>query len=328
MSEIIKLLPKELIWSLLVIIVLLIVFFVGLLILAFVKGRPIKLFRFIEIGHSERFPELNKQQDHPSIPTDYTELNKISLLLGTKGDLASFRKEIVKRVLKNTHDEINRIIGGAKYEVDIGIESNFLLRAKPLFANAEKIYAISLNNVSNFWIEKGSQPLAREYLKSQPESTKRLFVFDGAQSLDLYWSILSKNYTAYGYKGAVLITDRANYTKFLAQVLTDENVYLQYQKKDFGLLYYHDHWLLAELDNNCLTFEPVPDLASFRLDSEKMINLFDEFSGSGENYKVINEINVVKWQTLIVKEEVIDFLFQSTTIDQNAILTDAPAGPA
>jgi hypothetical protein len=103
------------------------------------------------------------------------ELKKINSAVLSNDIIPKFKAEILRRVLRNTLDEI-RHLSSDIFRFDISVERNFLFRAEPLFQNATEIDAISLSSVSSFWLDPLAQALSRQYTKSQPSATRRLFV--------------------------------------------------------------------------------------------------------------------------------------------------------
>jgi hypothetical protein len=64
-----------------------------------------------------------------------------------------FRAEVIRRVLDATHQEIRQLSGPLdEYEQNLRLQENFIVRAGAIFEEAENIYAISIDELSGFWI--------------------------------------------------------------------------------------------------------------------------------------------------------------------------------
>ena len=136
-------------------------------------------------------------QPQPHLSKD---LQKVKSAVLTNEIVPRFKAEIIGRVLRNALDEI-RYLSSDVFRFDIGVERNFLFRAEPLFQNASEIDAISLSSVSSFWLDPLAQALARQYTKSQPSATRRLFVLDSEKEFDQYIAIFNLHYETYGKDG-------------------------------------------------------------------------------------------------------------------------------
>lgn len=195
--------------------------------------------------------------------------------------LPRFRYELAKNVIDDACDEINAIISGP-YDLDIGRERNFLVRAAPLFRNANKINAISLSWVSQFWIDSENADMAMTYLRSQPKSTNRLFVFPTADEANEFKNVLNENYRQYGKEGGVYMCSLAAYEDFLNSFLASINEINSRLEKDFGLLTYeHDGnevFVEAELDSTKLCFKPIEKPSSDKIIHVQVANLFNNLS--------------------------------------------------
>jgi serine/threonine protein kinase len=188
-----------------------------------------------------------------------------------------FRIEILKEILNGLKSELNELNANT-YEFDIGTEKNFLLRATPLFENAHKVYAISLDTISSFWTKSERQSV-RIYIERQPINTIRLFVFKTPKRAHQYSKILDANDRWYGSSaagnkgsGMVLVSSFESYQNFLSSY-TDLNLG-EYQEKDFGLLNYGDYFIEATLDISQLRFREQTNHRETKF--KRMIEKLDE----------------------------------------------------
>ncbi|MEI9947715.1 MAG: SIR2 family protein [Pseudomonadota bacterium] len=107
----------------------------------------------------------------------------------------------------NTH-QFSSVVGGAH---------NFLMRAMPIFENADNVYAASVDSVSAFWVspERGDQRVARQYWRVQPAKTQRLFVFRSPENAHEYVHILNAHARRYGDVGRVYLCSAFAYRQIL-----------------------------------------------------------------------------------------------------------------
>ena len=160
--------------------------------------------------------------------------------------------------------------------MDLGREHDFLLRAGPLFGSAKEIYAVTLAWISDFWTDSNNRLNAINYLRSQSQSTIRLFVFRNPSEFKKYKEVLDANYLRYGENGGVLVTSKKSYESILSRFCVNDMEKLL--DTDFGFLRYEDDVeLFAWLDSS------KPDRCSF---SSKLGANFSE------NYSRL----VIKWQ--------------------------------
>jgi len=155
-------------------------------------------------------------------------------LEGLLSGLASeprYRLRLARSVLSQAADEVDQVLGGS-YSLNIGLEQNFLRRAGEIFNSAERVFAISRDNVSRFWVDDNSRPIALQYLKAQIPETTRLFVFSDPRRAHYYAEVLDAHAKRYGDTGSVLITSEAGFAALMEHlgVVRGDNPY------DFGLL--------------------------------------------------------------------------------------------
>jgi hypothetical protein len=68
-----------------------------------------------------------------------------------------FRADLVYGILESAKEEVEKLSNeNAQYEQDLSLGENFIVRAGPVFAEAEKVYAVSVDVYSGFWIARTS----------------------------------------------------------------------------------------------------------------------------------------------------------------------------
>ena len=150
-----------------------------------------------------------------------------------------FRSGITLRLLTAARDEIQRLTGGADtYKQDLSLEENFIVRAGPIFEEASQVYAISIDQYSEFWVAEDQRSRAEEYTSRQPANSVRLFVFSSMEIAQRYRYVLAGHYSQYGRDGAVLFTSKSSYKNFLANIDVDKVPELL--QKDFAILIFSD----------------------------------------------------------------------------------------
>lgn len=226
------------------------------------------------------------------------DLRKISSAVKINEIIPKFRAEIIGRVLRNTLDEI-RYLSSDVFRFDISVERNFLFRAEPLFQNASEIDAISLSSVSSFWLDPLAQALARQYTKSQPSATRRLFVLRSAKEFDQYIPILNMHYEAYGREGSVLIASMNGYLELLNEIAPSTASQQKYMSHDFGILRFANDIetsiVHAELNRGVLECRVLPYLISYEIDYERMREIFLSFANASSWLIRYRSQPIVRW---------------------------------
>lgn len=174
-------------------------------------------------------------------------------------NLPEFKGKLVKRILKEANREISQL-KEKEYKIDVGVEKNFLIRARSIFESADKIYAVSIDSVSTFWTDQRNKQLAESYIKAQPDNTTRLFVFSSPRAANKFKFILQANHNNYGKNGGVFICSLHSYRNLLEK-FSDPQEAESYMSKDFGILVYekskdsqNEHFIEAFLDHSELSF--------------------------------------------------------------------------
>lgn len=235
-------------------------------------------------------------QPQPHLSKD---LQKIKSAVLTNKIVPRFKAEIIGRVLRNALDEI-RYLSSDVFRFDIGVERNFLFRAEPLFQNASEIDAISLSSVSSFWLDPLAQALARQYTKSQPSATRRLFVLDSEKEFDQYIAIFNLHYETYGKDGGVLITSMNGYLELLNEIVPSAASQQKYMSHDFGILRFANgidtSIVHAELNRGVLECRVLPFMISYEIDHERMREIFLSFVNASPWLINYRSQRIVRWE--------------------------------
>lgn len=221
--------------------------------------------------------------------------------------LLKFKAELSKKILREAHKEIKQL-KSQKYNINVGIEKNFLVRARSIFEEANEVYAVSIDTVSTFWTDVKNRSLAEEYIRSQPNNTVRLFVFSSPRIANRYRHILQANHNSYGEAGRVFICSLHSYKNFLEQfgsVLETET----YLTKDFGLLVYmhknlyseseEKYYIEAFLDHSELNFKTVDIFQASKINYQNLLNYFQELRDL--NFENTSEKKVLGKKKVFIK---------------------------
>lgn len=167
-----------------------------------------------------------------------------------------FRRKMAFAELNNSFAEIKSILTQDNYKIDIGLQKNYLYRAIPMFECAKKIYAISKYDVSDFWTSQ-SEVILRDYIDahSKAQCVYRIFVFENARQLNEYKDIIHYQFISYGSKGGVFFTSIETYNSLFRDVSG-------FDKGDFGMLFYDDVVVKAQLNSNELSFQYASEFES------------------------------------------------------------------
>lgn len=225
-----------------------------------------------------------------TIPTEIRQLTK---QLKDYKSLPRFKSALIKRVLGEAEHEIRKI-SSDNYSVDVGTEKNFLIRAKSLFANAQSVYAISIDTVSTFWTNEHNRKLAESYINHQPANTVRLFVFSSPKVAHHYRKILQASHNRYGNDGAVLICSTTSYESLLSLTIGKAKMD-KYLSQDFAILHHDSVILEAMLNHSELSFTTLSetDLGETghraliaTLETVKGMKMTDVYTDGAESLKI------------------------------------------
>lgn len=203
-------------------------------------------------------------------------------------ELPKFKADLIKRILQEERTEIAKI-KNRRYNFNVGIEKNFLVRASSIFQNASEIYAVSLDTVSTFWTDKNNRKLAENYIKTQPNNTVRLFVFSSIRAANKYKYILQANHNSYGESGRVFICSLYSYKHLLEKFINKGQVET-YLNKDFGILVYNEgqrrDFVEALLDHSELTFQNIDISQTSNIDHQGLLYYFQKLKNDLDFEKI------------------------------------------
>lgn len=242
-----------------------------------------------ELGLSETNSLLRRIQD--------------SIIESNKETSPSFSSRLAQQILSEADREIDEIVS-CKYNVDIGKEKNFLVRAKTIFEMAESVYAISIDRVSTFWKDAAHYIHAQKYIENQPSNTNRLYVFSSPKSAHRFRKILQANYLSYGKKGGIYLCDSKAFMSLINSWKQDgTNFPDRILDRDFGLLDFGTRKMQATLDSSALSFGPISTSYPFVVDPEKFCQTFKNLKRIKKGCMSRRE-KVVRWsQDLAVDDQ-------------------------
>lgn len=243
------------------------------------------------------------QRPQEELDTSVSEIRIILDEIRTRVQATRFRRRfrtgITLRVLTAARDEIQHLTGGAgTYKQDLSLEENFIVRAGPIFEEASQVYAISIDQYSEFWVAEDQRSRAQEYTSRQPENTVRLFVFSSIENAQRYRYVLAGHYARYGKSGSVLITSNSSYKHFLGNIDIDKVPELLH--KDFAIIIFKDsragagedlEYFEATLSKNKLVCEQLNALEGYH---QAFISAFEDLRNDLPEGQT--KLGVLKWQ--------------------------------
>lgn len=161
------------------------------------------------------------------------KLKEISDLIESIPDSLLFRGALVDSLLDSLISELANL-SSDKYDHNISLNTSFLKRANPIFANADEVYAVSVDTLSSFWLSESSRLDAQLYTSLHPPATYRMFVFSSPYSMLCHRSILAEHHEQYGESGKVLFTTKGIWEQYLRDLELD----------------FHDHFGESESDQS------------------------------------------------------------------------------
>lgn len=239
----------------------------------------------------EKITVMKEKAVGAKIASAAKELREIGRILIANPDTELFRAEIVGNVIEKTKQEVKGILG-ERYNIDIGLERAFLIRATPLFQNAEKIYAVSYDKISTFWKNPTLKEVAKDYLRNHKPHVIRLFVFSTPLEAHKYIRILHAHAEHYNREGAVLMCSADNYVKIVEEVTNQEAEVSILLREDFGVLDFGNKLVEATLSETELKFSSIKESAATRINHRKFVELMEGFrqlppGESDEKYGVL-----------------------------------------
>ncbi len=220
-----------------------------------------------------------------------------------------FLHELSHAIIHNLCHELSTLVN-ENYESIVSEGSNFLIRAKPVFENASEIYAISNDSVSSFWVSRNvlNQRLARDYLKTQPPHTNRLFVFDDPDSAHNYCTILNSHARVYGTEGRVYLCSTESYKRIVDEFSDSEDKEKWFRSSDFAVLQYinkksqHVSIYRASLDGKHFKVKRSSRGGFPPVESSEVQRFFSELHHLTPG-EIDSSFNVLRWQIDLHKQQ-------------------------
>lgn len=254
---------------------------------------------------------IQSHKIHHEIRQQYHHVNRLLRRKFFESPEGKCFNQLAQVILQNVNDELLSLVN-ENYDSVVSEGSNFLMRAKPVFENASQIYAVSIDLVSSFWVSRDivNQRRARDYLKTQPSNTIRLFVFSNPDSAHNYVTVLNTHARKYGQEGRVFLCSLHAY-KDLVNEFSDFNFPEdKWFRNDFAVLEYSKGYggitsiYKATLDG--IFFKSKRSKRDFPpVDTTEIKRIFAELSqlGSGEidpTYKIMRweidlQVDKEKW---------------------------------
>jgi nucleoside phosphorylase len=254
-------------------------------------------------------------------PNDITlETDRIIHDLGIDPSrIAGYQHDLIRNIVSATLAEANDILSG-QYVSHIDHGQHFLLRAAPLFGKAAEIYAVSLDSVSTFWVNKANRKAARTYLENQAPHgvANRLFVFSEADTAHRYAKVLDAHNEKYHN---VFICSLQHYRDLILPALRGSETVEELLKRDFGLLVYKgpSAALFAELTDRSLEYKRADLTRQDQLNFQKLLAAFERFKGLQRGVFTEPE-GVLRWQQGFWQDrkhwaDVLEQMFRERTSD-------------
>jgi hypothetical protein len=179
---------------------------------------------------------------HHEIRRQYYHVNSLLERKVFESPEGKYLNQLSQVILQNVNNELSSLVN-ENYESIVSEGTNFLMRAKPVFENASQIYAISIDSVSLFWVSRDnvSQKRARDYLKTQPNNTIRLFVFSNPDSAHNYVTVLNTHAREYGIVGRVFLCSLQAYKNLVNEFSDSDFPEDKWFRNDFAVLEYSDN---------------------------------------------------------------------------------------
>ncbi len=212
-----------------------------------------------------------------------------------------WQQMLAEEVIQGAAQELESL-NTQKYNAYIRRGHNFMMRARPVFECADRVFAVSVDNVSQFWVslDRAEQRVAESYIRAQPRNTHRLFVFDSPESAHNHATIMNIHVRRYGDTGGVYLCSRRDYDRLLYATGVPGG------QHDFAALEY------SGSDSVVTTFVATLDADRFSINKEPtqaLAKQMDEFKQTLEGFGTLDggEIddhhNVMRWSIDMQKHE-------------------------
>lgn len=195
-----------------------------------------------------------------------------------------FQRKMIEDLTEGYHRRIKRIID-LNYQESMNWENDFLKRVSALFSGADRVYAVTLSSISDFWISESDRQLIIKYLRCQEnKEVYRLFVFKSPHDLMLYEEVLLANARAYGSRGGVFVTSSQNYQINILKKMCDKRSIYNIMDKDFGVWESKDISVMATLQGTQLNFHKIDKSKIEEVDTTELKSVFKNVPGGVERW--------------------------------------------
>jgi hypothetical protein len=257
--------------------------------------------------------DIKQQKGKLVQSSPYTEqvgevVSEIELILGEiqarvtqAKERSSFRRlfhvEVIRRVLLAAQEEIQQLTGPTSdYRQNLSLQESFVVRAGAIFEEATRVYAISVDRYSEFWVDERQRERAQRYTQRQPANTKRLFVFSGIESAHQYRNVMAAHNKQYGTVGSVFLCSSRKYYEFLRKSVDEESlIENKLHEQDFGMLVFDDErgeeLYLATLSRTTLECHKLIQPQKYQTNLMKQFDLLKAELQPGE----FHESGIAKW---------------------------------
>lgn len=245
----------------------------------------------------------------PYLDEDVFRRHSIAALrcfLESQADCAPFLKQMAEAVFDASISDLYRIIHPSRtfesaYNVEIGTGNQFLLRAKPLFSNAKRIYVTSLDFVSTFWMDDSDT--AKDYINAHTSAdggrnVMRLFVFSNPENAHRHAKRL--DYHAERFPNT-LVCSKKDYIQLITPFIVGGIRHLDgYLRQDFSFSFYEtdkgERVYYSGFNGRFLSFKPVrTKLRDGDIDHEKFIERLQEIATTSPG-DISPGHHVLKWR--------------------------------
>ena len=204
-------------------------------------GLAERIIKVIKKPQTSSQSSIDEQQLDEIVNDIKTVLDVIQLRVREANFRRLFRAKVIRNVLKETNVEIEKLCGPRdEYVQDLSLQESFIIRAGEIFEEADNLCAISIDELSQFWVAEDQRTRAQEYTARQPKKAKRLFVFSNFENAAKYRNVMAAHDQQYGKTGGVFFCSKHTYLDFLKKRISNESEREELKNKDFAVLVFED----------------------------------------------------------------------------------------
>lgn len=209
-----------------------------------------------------------------------------------------FRAKLIRNVLKATKTEIGKLCAPLEeYVQDLSLPESFIIRAGAIFEEANNLCAVSIDELSQFWIAEDQRTRAQEYTARQPDKAKRLFVFSNFENAAKYRNVMAAHHQQYGLNGGVFFCSKQAYINFL-KTLTNDSEIEELKTKDFAIIIFEDEsgkdYYESTLSATKLVCRRRKKLKSYQ---ERILEYFEELATELEPGQMHEDLGFIKYKS-------------------------------